>query len=245
MASHTNSPMKIAYRCLALVLCLSTTACADDAIGDHIRFQVAFVDALGGQTLEGVEICVEGDAGTPCATSNAQGAVSLDLPAGRELMLGCRSATHGPAHMTWTIGHEDIQAGSFGLLEAGIQGALYQLSGGADFEGHGAITVNVYTDLVERDAWVPGVTMSISATEAVGPVYISEAMLPDPDLQATTIGGPGVFVDVAPGEVSVTIAHDDLPCAPGFGWASEEPLTLRSQIFAGSLSNVTFVCPSE
>jgi hypothetical protein len=207
-----------------------------------VQFDVSFVDAQSGDPLAGVEICAADRADVPCATSSASGAVSMRLPQKSELMLRCKSASHGPGYMTWTIGTADINAGTFGLLSSTSHKALYSFAGGKEFDKRGAITVNVYTDLVKRNERVAGATLSIMPTGSVGPVYIGENKFPDPMLKATTTGGPGLFVDVESGEVSITLAHPTLKCDPGFGWAGDGPLTLRAKIFAGGLSNVTFVC---
>jgi hypothetical protein len=234
--------LRLAACSLLLAACAADDETAPPALA-LIGFEVSFRDALTGDPLADVEICADGYPEVACATSDAAGDVALDLPADSEVMLRCQSPTHGPAYMTWALGGGDIDAGSFGLLASGVQEGLFAIAGGTDYEHRGAITVNVYTDLVERDAWVAGATMTMTPATSVGPVYVSEERSPDPDLEASTSGGPGVFVDVEPGEASVTIAHPTLACEPGFGWPSPEPLTLRTRVFAGALSNVTFVCP--
>lgn len=223
-------------------LLLLASACEPAADPDTtIAFHVRIVDALAAMPLEGVEVCAAEHPEVECAISDADGDVALELPASTELMLRCEGAEHGPAYMTWTIGDEDIDAGSFGLLDVTRTGLLLGLSGAQAWPDQGAITVNVYEDLALRDTRVADVTVRVSPAGG-GPVYIGEAKLPDPTLTASTVGGPAVAFDLV-GDVTVSIEHPTRTCTAGFGWSTSSPTALRSRIFPGGLSNVTFVCP--
>jgi hypothetical protein len=209
-----------------------------------IAFSVRLVDptAATETPLVGVEVCAAGHPEIACSTSDADGNVLLELPAGSELMLKCEGPLHGPMYMTWAIGTEDIAAGDFGILEKAKLGALVGFSGAMEWPAKGAVLANVYEDLVERDQRVAGATFAI-VPAAGGPVYVSEGKLPDPSLQASTTGGPAVFFDEVDGEVTVTIAHPTRTCYGGFGWPTSSSLSLRSRVFPGGASTVTFVCP--
>jgi hypothetical protein len=227
---------------LPLLLLVLASACEPEASADAtIAFHVRIVDGLATTPLEGVEVCAAEHPEVECAVSDENGEVDLELPANSELMLRCEGAEHGPAYMTWTIGDEDIDAGSFGLIDEVRTGLLLGLSGAQAWPDQGAITVNVYEDLVARDTRVADVTVKVSPAGG-GPVYISEAKLPDPSLTATTTGGPAVAFDLE-GDVTVSIQHPTRTCTAGFGWETGSPTELRSRIFPGGLSNVTFVCP--
>lgn len=225
---------------------LTLAASCDDAEDAPVMIELAvtFTDALTADVLAGVELCVPDHPEVACATSDASGRVAITLPGDSELMLKCQSATHGPGYMTWAIGRDDIDAGEFGLIPSRTQELLFGAVGGTDYTTQGALTVNVYDDLVARDTWVAGATMTIAPASGVGPTYVGENMLPSSSLDATSTGGPGVFAGVTPGSLEVTLHHPDKTCAPGFGWPADAPLTLRTRIFAGGVSNVTFVCAS-
>jgi hypothetical protein len=100
----------------------------------------------------------------------------------------------------------------------------------------------VYEDLETRTTRVAEATFTIAPATGGGPVYVSAQKLPDPSLTASTEGGPAVFFDLD-GEVTITIAHPTRACVGGFGWAAGDERSLRSKVFPGGLSNVTFVCP--
>ena len=208
-----------------------------------ITFKVVLLDATAAvdTVLEGVEVCVADRSDIPCAVSDANGSIELELPANSELMLRCEGPTHGPMYMTWTIGQDDIDADTFRIIASPTMDALMVIAGAEQWPERGAIIVNVYEDLATRDKLVAGATFTLTP-DGGDPVYVSEAPLPDPELEATTIGGPGVFLDLVDGEVTVSIDHPR-PCSGGLGWETGSATSLRSKIFAGGLSSVTFVCP--
>ncbi|MFO0748964.1 MAG: hypothetical protein U1F43_25355 [Myxococcota bacterium] len=181
-----------------------------------------------------------------CATSAADGSVAMQVPAHAEIQLRCEGANHGPAFMTWATGGDDIDAGTFSLLNTQFQDAFVELAGATTWPETGAITANIYEDLVLRKVRVAGATVSI-APAGGGLAYVSDARLPDPALDASTLGGPAVFVDLAESasgdDVVVTISHPTRDCRGGFGWPTDDPRALRTRVRAGALVNFTFVCP--
>lgn len=214
-----------------------------------IAFAVKLVDGQNrDQLLAGIDVCAMDKRGAvradvTCARSDAEGKIAMELPKDSELMIRCQSDTYGPAYMTWAIGTADIDAGTFGLLTASTTELLVTLAGGKPSATQGAITVNVYEDLVLRTKRVAGAKVTIQPKVGVGPVYIGENGTPSRTLSASTEGGPAVFADIDPGEVTITIEHPTRTCTGGFGWPTPDPKSLRSRIFGGGLSNVTFVCP--
>jgi hypothetical protein len=214
-----------------------------DANLPRIEFTVRLRDATAETEtfLPGVEVCAADREDIPCATSDADGRISIELPAQSEIMVRCQSDDYGPAYMTWAIGSEDIDAGVFGLLARANQNLFVTLSGARNWPARGALTANVYEDLVNRDVRIEGATFTIEPAGG-GPIYVNEARRPDASLDATSLGGPGLFFDLE-GEVTVTIHHPTRTCTGGFGWPTGDPAALRSRIFPGGLSNVTFVCP--
>jgi hypothetical protein len=227
---------------------LVLTACGPETpTGAQIELTVVLVDATAEplRPLPGIEVCVHGHPDLPCAESDADGRIAMRLPASSEILLRCEGAGYGPAYMTWTIGTEDIDAGRFNLIPTASQDALVLLSGARSWWETGAVGVNVYDELVRRDTRVAGATFTIDPVLG-GPTYLSELRRPDPSLTASTVGGPGIFYDIPDGtEVVVTIHHPTRACRAGLGWATGSETSLRTQVFAGGISFITFVCPPE
>jgi hypothetical protein len=232
----------------ALAALALTFACDPASLAEaRIELTVVLVDATAATPtpVAGIEVCVHDRPDVPCATSDAAGRIDMLLPAEAEILLRCEGAGYGPAYMTWTIGSEDIDAGSFNMIPTTSQDALVLLSGATEWWETGAVGVNVYDELVRRDTRVEGATFTI-APVGRGPTYLGEARRPDPTLTASTIGGPGVFYDIPDGEqVIVTIHHPTRTCRAGLGWATDDEASLRTRVFAGAISFITFVCPSD
>lgn len=225
-----------------------TTACGPESSADPlIELTVVLVDATAAveTPVAGVEVCVHERPDLACAVSDDAGRIAIMLPASSEILLRCEGAGYGPAFMTWTIGVTDIDAGRFNVIPTGSQDALVLLSGARSWWDTGAVGVNAYDELVRRDTPVAGATFTIEPVFS-GPTYLSEMRRPDQRLTASTAGGPGVFYDIPDGtEVVVTIHHPTRECRAGFGWATGRETSLRTRVYAGALSFITFVCPPE
>jgi len=237
----------ITHATAVVALAGALAACPDegaDAPSD-ITFTVRFVDAVAPDSgpLVGVEVCVAERADIACDVSDAGGRVMLVVPADTDILLRCHGASHGPAFMTLRTGKDDLDAGVFQLLEEDFQSAFVELAGADDWPTTGAITANVYEDIVDRTTRVADVTFTILPAGG-GPTYAGDARLPDPTLGATTLGGPAIFYDRQAGEeVAITVAHPSRTCTGGFGWPGGDARTLRTRVYAGAISNVTFICP--
>lgn len=234
--------MSALSRSIAVVLLF--TACDDTAEPEaFVAFTVVFADAVSPASgpLAGVEVCVAERDDLACANSDADGRVTLDVPADAAILLRCERDTHGPAFMTWQTGDVDIDAGTFSLLGKPFQSGLVNAAGATTWPTTGAITANIYEDLVNRDVRVADATVTITPSAAV--TYVSAERVPDPDLTASTLGGPAIFYDLADGtEVTLTISHPSRTCTGGFGWPTDDSKALRTRVYAGALTNVTFVC---
>lgn len=243
MHTHGRTPRILV--CLGLLA--PALACDDggsEAAGD-ITFTVRFVDAVAPDSgpLVGVEVCVAERPDLACETTDRDGRVVITVPADSDILLRCHGASHGPAYMTLHTDTNDMDVGVFQLLEEDFQAAFVQLAGGTIWPATGAITANVYESIVDRTTRVADVTFTITPSGG-GPTYAGASRLPDRSLTASTTGGPAIFYDRADGEaVAITIAHPTRACVGGFGWPGGDAKTLRTKVFAGAITNVTFICP--
>jgi hypothetical protein len=208
-----------------------------------ISFTVGFVDAVSKEPLADVTVCAAERDDVPCAISDADGVVTIDLPADSELMLACTHDTQVPTYMTLATGQADFDANVFMLLSKAFAPAFIKLGGGTEDPTKGILVANVYEDLVVRDKRVADAAYTLAPVAGIGPVYGAEGGLPDTTLTQTTMGGPAAIYDLDPGDATVTLSHPSRTCAGGFGWATESATALRTRVFAGGMSTVTFVCP--
>jgi hypothetical protein len=214
-----------------------------DAGPELVRMSVAFIDARTSEPLVALDVCVAGNDGVPCGKTGDDGLLTMDLPAAAEILLACTIDTHVPTYMTLKTPAEAFDVGVFRLLDTGTAQIFVSAAGATQGTDQGIVIANVYEDLVERDERVAGATFSSAPQDGLGPVYGGALGLPDPNLEATSEGGPAAFFELPPGPRTVTIAHPDASCAGGFGWPTDAETSLRTEVFAGAMSTVTFVCP--
>ena len=73
----------------------------------------------------------------------------------------------------------------------------------------------LFTSLVQGTSGYTGqdgVSASMTPASGVGPYYVSSNNLPDKTLTATTTAGFGLFANVTPGDVEVTMTHPTKSC---------------------------------
>ncbi len=202
-----------------------------------------FLDAVLRYPLNGIEVCVEGRDDIPCALAGPDGKISLPVPPNLEMMLKCSMPLHITTYMTMKTPTESFDVGVFRLLEQSTADLFSAMAGSPRDDTKGILLVNAYDDFEKREVRVAEFTAAIEASAARGPVYGAGAAFPNPSLKASTDGGPAGFYAVPPGDSTVTIAHPSRACAAGFGWPEAQPTRLRTRVFAGAMSTVTWVCP--
>jgi len=205
--------------------------------------KVQFLDARSGGPVSGLEVCAAEREDVPCAHTGDDGKVELALPAREEIMLSCVVRTHVPMYMTLVTPGEAFDVGVFRLLDSVVGNLFAAGGGGLQDPANGIVLVNVYDDLVNRTSRVAGATADLAPLAGVGPVFGGSNGLPDHSLSASTTGGPMAFFNVPPGPRKVVLTHPGKQCAGGFGWPGTTALELRTQVFPGGMSTVTFICP--
>jgi hypothetical protein len=204
---------------------------------------VQFQDAVLRYPLGGLEVCAADRPDVPCAKTGADGRVSAPLPPNAEIMLRCRAPLHATTSMTLFTPDADFDVGVFRLLEQATADLFTGIAGAPRNPDRGILLVNLYDEMVKRDVRVADATVTLEPSAGVGPLYGGNGVLPDSRLTSTSVNGPAGFYDLPPGDYSVTITHPSRSCTGGFGWPGASPTTLRTRVFAGGMSTVTYVCP--
>jgi len=235
---------------LAIALCFLTlpahTACGAtpvDGPAGSIRITIEFKDAVLGYPLGGLEVCVPGRDDYPCAKTGSDGRISAPVPPDSDVMLQCAAPMHVTTYMTLRTPGADFDVGVFRLLEKATADLFAQTAGVAPDPTRGILLVNVYDDLVKRTVRVPDATTTLVSGGTATPVYGGGFALPDSTLTATSPGGPAGFYDLAPGDYTVSLAHPARACSRGFAWPDADENTVRTRVFAGGMSTVTWFCP--
>ncbi len=208
-----------------------------------VTLSVRFIDAATRDPLVGVRVCAAERDEVPCSTTRADGGVTIALPADSELMLACTIETHAPMYMTLKTPAANFDVGIFRLIDKKTAAAFVVAAGAPEDPARGIVLANVYDELERREQRVADATFTLDPAEGTGPVYGGAIGVPVPGLTGSTTGGPGMFFNLSPGNRTVKIAHPSRRCVRGFGWPTPSETSIRTKVYAGGLSTVTFVCP--
>jgi hypothetical protein len=205
--------------------------------GTLSKFDIAAPDAAPSAVIAGVEVCVWKRDDIPCIESDSLGQYVLPgVPASSEIAITYRKAGYLGILSPLTTGTDDIM-GQWDMATdadaaafAAAAGFSYPLedTGLIFFRGNG-------TD-------VTGVTATIAPSSGVGPVFVDASGAPDSSLTGTSSAQWGLFGNVAPGDVEVTITHPSHSCKKQvIGW-SAAGATGRVPVTAGYLVAITAEC---
>jgi len=212
-----------------------------------------FLPAQGLVPLAGVEVCVFERPEIPCAMTDAEGRYALsDLPAGSDLLISYeREGSVSQLGMLSTEGQDvgpvDIRLAQDGAAEIFFQiiGATWPLgeTGGITFGAYPAATGGGLT----ADAGLPGFEVALTPASGTGPVFVADNEIPDPALSVTAQPGWGLYANVSPGLVRVSVARAGFACPkvrPGYGWSSSMngDGTIDVPVVAGFLTAIGVLC---
>lgn len=190
--------------------------------------------------LEGVTVCALDLPAVACATTDAAGAFVLEgVPANTKGALTFAKDGYLTGVVPGTTEAEDLQLDTsiapddLAQAFAGIAGFDWPQS------NSGVLAIDVYDG---QGNFVEGATASLSPTEGVrGPVYLSDAALPDKSLSATSKSSV-VYFQAPAGKASLTVQHPERSCAlGGWGWSSTTA-TADVPVVAGASSFAVIVC---
>ncbi|MCR9159049.1 MAG: hypothetical protein ACE37F_10000 [Nannocystaceae bacterium] len=188
--------------------------------------------------LPGISVCVFEEAGIPCATTDDEGAYTLPGVPSAEGAIEFTGPSRFPS-LFWGEGPMEDEVLDYNLLSTIAAAVLANALGEKidDNDGHLALAV-----LDAEGALLSGASFTMDPPSgAIG--YLTPQGI-DPELTATTEVGFAGWLNVAVGEVEVTVSHPDLDCVPGPGaLVGSTPDALRIDITAGYLgSTFPFVC---
>jgi hypothetical protein len=208
---------------------------------DHAEISGAVFNVLNRAAVRDVSVCVQNrQPEFPCASSDVGGQYRLRTPHNEPFVL---IFSGGTQVIQPTLVHLQVPLGYTTWNIATLQNSMVGIMMGAMSQpndvskGHVSVTAGT----AGADGIV-GATASIQPMSGAGPIYLGDGGLPDLQAVATSINGTGAFVNVTPGEVSVSvtppITHNCplYPIAVGAGGAWRVP------VIAGHLSVVVFEC---
>jgi hypothetical protein len=188
--------------------------------------------------LPGIDVCVFEEEGIPCATTDAKGAYTLAGVPSAEGAIEFTGPSRFPS-LFWGEGPMKDEVLDYNLLSTLAAAVLANALGEEIDENDGHLALAV---LDAEGSLLSGATFTMDPPSgAVG--YLTPKGI-DPELTETTQVGFAGWLNVAVGEVEVTVSHPELNCVPGPGaLVGSTPDALRIDITAGYLgSTFPFVC---
>jgi hypothetical protein len=221
----------------ALVMAaLSACSGDDDAASDHDsgsghedgggdggrRDTIMLTLLLSGSALQGFVFCNTDAEALGCATSGADGRVTLEVPADSDVALTVDRDGYLPLLFHRRTGSEDASEGLLPLPDDSRRTATEEALGFELEAGKGVAVVNV----------TGGVGGTVSASP-VGPrTYYWMSGIPVPD--ATTIASAAAaWYNLDPGDYEFTVEVPDKDCTVyEASWAGDEPNVVRARVVA-------------
>ncbi|MFZ1864001.1 MAG: hypothetical protein WAU39_07255 [Polyangiales bacterium] len=244
---------KILTRALAIVFAWTLVGCGDsngDGTGgtggsaDTVSVDLSVVEFEPGTTdtpLEGAEVCVSDT--TNCATSDADGMVTMEVPANSEIVFEVTATGYGDTLTPQTTTDQDVTAQLSPLLAdsvvtllAGILGTSYP------FEGTGVIAISSLVEPVGADGnGIAGITYT--PDQALTSYYLDQDEIPRLEATATAEpSGAGGFIEVAPGTYEVTLGGTASNCVVVAGWPGSGAGSVRLPVRAGFITQGIVTC---
>jgi hypothetical protein len=228
--------MRLGFRLVWLVgsVVLANAGCIE-VYNPPAVLDLVIEDAAG--QLEGVQVC-EGDTGHNCAVSDANGRVTLEVPVGQEIL--------------YTLQKDGYDSFLFAdvVPESGFSSVWYlntNAEAAESYEGFMSPYPRGGTGQIQifLSPGFAGATFDL--VDATGNRFYEatpyEYPYVDPDLEATTAGGAGAFVEVAPGTFQIDFGGTAEDCVPGTAWPGNKPNSVRVPV-RGDHNSIVFVnCP--
>lgn len=165
------------------------------------------VRGLGGNLIDGVEICVDGADPVNCATTDATGKATLSVPANSELAFRAQKTSYVTTLIPLETGMSDV--GLFHLAGA----TATELGGVAQVFGVTLDPTKGTVVLLHGGQAPTGVAAAIAPASGDGPFYFDATFAPQPQATELPQGGGALFFNVAPGNVTVSFAPPLAGCA--------------------------------
>lgn len=205
------------------------------------------VEAAGAAPLAGARVCLPDAPAVPCATTDANGAYQIQLPAWTtdlDLAVNVTAAGHlGFTGLTHQTTNGVVWFSQISLMDDAAATARLQAQAGFAYPAPGKAFVLLSVFRASGGA-VTGATAALSPASGSGPVYAQPSGTLDPTLAATTTNGYLLFGGVTPGKLSITVAG--VPCTPRAlsvgAWAASTPSTVAGEAAANSMTQMTAIC---
>lgn len=206
------------------------------------------LDILGQNPVEGLQVCVFERVDLPCGDSDADGVYTVpQVPANEELSLTFHKESYFPELIMIKTGDEDmtlpITSAHATREQADI---ILKITGQVEDPQRGHLGLAVFQQNANNSFidMIGGASFEMDKNLETGPIYLNDGGLPDPSRSVTSSNARAFVFNVEPGEVIVTLKHDEWKhCSVGgFGWPAEGLAAIRMRVVPGYVSTGVFLC---
>ncbi len=187
-------------------------------------------DFLSGDPIAGVDICAPSHPDVVCVFSDPDGLYELaGVPANEPVhFLGSRDDYRWGSGFVLATGEEDLEVGRGALIDDTTAALQFGLFGVDAVDGTGIINIGTGNTIDGDGLGAAGITGELSPAAGDGPLYFDDDNQPTPDGTSSGAGGGVIFVNVPPGDYTVSLAGGDCEVdeevpwgwpADGGGWS--------------------------
>jgi hypothetical protein len=236
---------------LALLLSVGTLAACSattDAVSvDQSELARAATVAASGQITDritfnpiaGAQICIVGN--TTCATSDANGAYSLQVPSNADVAVVIKETTHVDTYLTFSTNDGPFQLGPLRVMDTTFDASFSQQAGGERNPTTGSLVVAVFDQFPNPGGVIENVSLETSG--GGGHMFYTDGQgVPSSVLEGTSSRGVAGVVNMRPGVFTLWLAHPSMNCKNSVGWKTPSGDGIKTQIFAGGTTVVYAVC---
>lgn len=212
------------------------TGGGSDAGGASIAGSI--VDLVAKTPVAGLKVCVYQNAAIPCVQTSGTGDYLLTgVPANTDVLLEYTKTDYLPTLVTVHTVAGPMSVGQFLAPTISAADALAGLVGITINSAKGHILVTAFQGTPGNFSGQDNVTASVTPKSGSGPFYLNANNLPDQSLTVTSTSGIGLFANVDPGDVEVTLGHFTKTCQRlSTSWAGSKTTASKVKVVAGYLT---------
>jgi hypothetical protein len=188
--------------------------------------------------VTGMKVCVYQVPSIPCVTTSTAGAYALSgVPADAEVLLEYTKTDFLKTLVTVKTTVGPMSIGTFHAPTEGEANFLATQLGTTIDATKGQVLFTAFQGAPGSFTGQDNVAASIAPTSGVGPVYLTSTMTPSTSLTATSTAGLGLFANVSPGDLEVTMTHSSKTCQRlSTAWVGTAATASKVKIVAGYLT---------
>ena len=225
------------------LLAVVVVGCDDDTPEPRITVNQHVKDFMTGDPLTNVTVCIHGRSDLGCATSDAAGNYSLEIPADQDLSFTYERSDYWPMLVEARSPAEDWNTVDDMAMNSELEvGILLASANITPDSAKGHLLVSIFDSASVADATTV-TDVSIAIDGGGGTIaYVTENNLMDTDLTGTTFRGGAVVINADPGVYTVTLSHPTLTCKPIYAIAGAQTGTFRATIIPVAVTWLNAYC---